>query len=590
MTADPVPCVDARSPDPEREQFPLLVRSFLQRLFENDLLPEGVDIRQSVIWLAALFAAPGILSLVLLTKYMVLGIIVNQFPERLAELERATWGDELFFLLYSMTAVGFLTVLVWESVFPDARDMQVLGSLPVRGRTVVFAKLTSLVLFVGVFAFAINLPAAFAFTFALNDFGSPAYLFTHMTVTPLAGLFVFVCLIAMQTTLAALVHERLLHPISMAVQLLFVVALIELLVYSVTISSWLAEQAQTLADSGAGSWLPPLWFLGLYETLIGSDLQSFHRLAATALTATMAALGLGIVAYAIGYRRIVRRALENPHPAGRQPGMVVGLACRVWPWVTRDPTQQAVVAFVGKSLARSRRHRLLLAIYLGVALAFILRGFISAVAEGVGVPLHEPTAMLLSIPLVLSFFTLVGLRVLFAVPIELPANWVFQMTERDDKTAYLAGTRTALVLLGLVPLALVTLPLYWAIWGPVVAIGHTTLWMLLGALLVEALVTGFRKVPFACSYLPGKANFKLLAIPYLVVMLIYGYTTAWLELSLLAEPQRWLLAAGVLAAGLVATRVRHRVVRQRVSTPPPRLTYEEAPDDTVRQLGLMPRV
>ena len=466
----------------------------------------------------------------------------------------------------------------------------VLGSLPVRGRTVVCAKLTALVLFVGVFAFAINLPTALGFTLSaggLQAFGAPAYLFAHMVVTPLAGLWVFVCLIAMQTTLAALMPRRLLRTISVAGQLLFVVALIEMLVYAPALSRWLAAEARTLVDSGVGSWLPPLWFLGLYETLLGSDLESFHRLAATALAATGVMLGVGVLAYAVGYRRIVRRTLENAHPAGRRPGLTAGVAHRVWPWVVRGPTQQAVVAFVGKSLGRSRRHRLLLAIYLGVALAFILRGFIRPMSEGVSITLHEPTAMLLSIPLVLSFFTLVGLRVLFAVPIELPANWVFQMTEQDEKTAYLAGTRTALVLLGLVPLALITLPLYWALWGRQVAVGHTMLWMLLGALLAEVLVTRFRKVPFTCSYLPGKANFQLLALPYLGLMLTYGYATAQIELSLLAQPQRWLVAAGVLATALVATRVTQRVMRRRAATPLPHLTYEEAPDATVRQLGLM---
>jgi len=111
--------------------------------------------------------------------------------------------------------------------------------------------------------------------------------------------------------------------------------------------------------------------------------------------------------------------------------------------------------------------------------------------------------------------------------------------------------------------------------------------MLRGTLLVEALVTRFRKVAFTCSYLPGKANYKLLAVPCLLLMLLYGYVTARIELSLLAEPQQWLIAAGVLATGLVATRVTRRVMRRRLSTPPPRLTYEEAPETVVRQLGLM---
>ena len=65
--------------------------------------------------------------------------------------------------------------------------------------------------------------------------------------------------------------------------------------------------------------------------------------------------------------------------------------------------------------------------------------------------------------------------------IELAANWSFQMTELDDKTGYLRGTRHALILIGLVPLALFTLPAYWALWGTLAAIGHTVLWVLLTA-------------------------------------------------------------------------------------------------------------
>ena len=119
----------ASSEEYEGSQFRLLVRCFLQRLFESDLLPEEVDIRRSVIWLAALFAAPaGIQAARLLGEYGILIFVVEHFANRIAELERATWGDELLFVLYSMTAVGFLTVLVWESVFPDRRDAVVLGA------------------------------------------------------------------------------------------------------------------------------------------------------------------------------------------------------------------------------------------------------------------------------------------------------------------------------------------------------------------------------------------------------------------------------------------------------------------------------
>ncbi len=254
MTADTVARPDAKSPHAERVQFQLLVRNFLRQLFENDLIPEDVDIRQSVAWLAALFAAPAaILSVILVLKYATLIYLVEQAPERITELERATWGDELFFILYSMTAVGFLTVLVWESAFPDGRDAEILGVLPVRARTVVCAKLAALVLFIGVFAFVINVPTAAGFALSvmgLRWLAGPSYLLVHMVVAPLAGLFVFACLIVLQTTLATLLPHRLLRGISIAAQLLFVIALIEMFVYSPVMSGWLAEPNLWLVAAG----------------------------------------------------------------------------------------------------------------------------------------------------------------------------------------------------------------------------------------------------------------------------------------------------------------------------------------------------
>ena len=548
-------------------------------------MPEDVDVRLSVAWVPALILTPWTLvTVALLIKYLRLIQLAQRFPDRLPALERAMWGDELFFILFSMTAVGFVTVLVWESVFPDQRDAQILSSLPVRGRTVVFAKLSALMLFLGAFAVAMSVPTGAGYAFAVSGlylYAAPAYLLTHLAVVPLAGLFVVVSLIALQITLAAVLPQRLLRGISIAAQLLAVIALIEMLVYLPVISGWLGRYAQTLTDSGSSSWLPPLWFLGLYETLLGSDLESFRRLAVAAPVGIVTMSVLGAAAYAAGYRRIIRRALESPQRAAREPGRVADVIHRVWTWTVRDPTEQAVIAFVGKSLARSGLHRLVLAIYVGVAFALVLGGIVRPVTSGLAVVLDEPTVMLLSIPLILSFFTLVGLRVLFAVPVEVGANWVFQMTELDEKTAYLRSTRKALVLLGLVPIGLITFPLYWALWGLRLAAGHTALWMLLGTLLIEALLARFRKVPFTCSYMPGNARVKRLWPVYLALMLIYGYTTAQSELWLLAAPHRWLGATGILAIGLVAARASGSA-----STPSPPLTYVETDDDAVQQLGL----
>lgn len=588
----------------ERDQFTLLLRNFIRRLFESDLVPESINLRHSAIWLAAILAMPpSLMTLGLTWKY---SLIAQVFPER---YDVATWPDKLFFLGYSMAAVGFLTVLVWDSLFPDRRDAVVLGAIPIRGGTVLAAKLTALVVFVVGFATAINIPTAAMFGFSVGGYQTWGVFFryfpAHLLASVAAGTFVFLCLIAAQTTLVVLLPRRVLRAISVVAQLVFVVFLIEWFFYSPGLLTRLAAVNEPLltgepiagvtnltgffagaVSGGLGAWLPPMWFLGLYEVVLGKDPGAFQPLATTAILAMAAALGVAALAYTASYRRIVRHTLETPHEAAPRNGLVTPLVRRAtFATILRHPIERAVVAFAAQSLARSRRHRLLIAIYLGVGLALVIGNFLGPFVDDRAVDLSfaAPTAAMLSIPLVLSFFTLVALRVMFTVPTELDANWIFQMTESDDKRAYLNGARKAMLLLGLPAIVLATLPMYWVLWGPGLALGHTIVWLLLAALLTELLLVRFHKVPFTCSYIPGKANVKLLWPAYGFAMTTYAYTTARAELWLLADPLRWAVACATAALVLVAAMT----YRTHTSKTTDELTYDESTDPTVQVLHLM---
>ena len=221
-----------------------------------------------------------------------------------------------------------------------------------------------------------------------------------------------------------------------------------------------------------------------------------------------------------------------------------------------------------------------------MAIAFVIGAFIRPFVRDQAIDLSfaQPTVALLSIPLILSFFTLVALRVLFAVPTEIDAKWIFQMSESDDKSRYVSGARKAMLLFGLLPIAALTLPLYWTYWGAGLAVAHTVGWLLLAFLLTEALLVRFQKTPFACSYIPGKANVRLLWPVYLFVMTTYAYTTARYELSLLDDdaPGRLVVACVAMAGAWVALVFYRR--RGGASDP---LTYDETVDPTVQTLDLM---
>lgn len=276
--------------DDERAQFRLLFRTFLGGLFENDLVPETVDLRQSALWLAAVFMIPpAIFALFVSLSY---GSWMTD-----EELALRAVPQKLYFIGYSMAAVGFVTVLVWDKLFPDRRDAIVAGSLPIRTRTLVFARLSALVAVVVGFAIVVNLPGTVIFSFVAGNYlpleAFLRYPVAHFMATVSAGLLVFLALAALQACLALVLPVRLLRRVSMLAQLLFVVLLIEWLVFApgllvrlAAIDPGATSEALAAADgpyrfvgltsSRAGIWLPPVWFLGVYEVIWGSTRKRFE--------------------------------------------------------------------------------------------------------------------------------------------------------------------------------------------------------------------------------------------------------------------------------------------------------------------------
>jgi hypothetical protein len=559
----------------EQRQFVLLFRSFFARLFESDLTPEGFDASDAIAWLVPIFAAPAaMVSLWLFPKY---ALVVELVPEQFAVASRPDW---LFFVGYSMAAVGLLTVLVWEALFPDRRDLLVLGPLPVRARVVVLARISSILALVLGFAVAIHVPSTALFTLAAAGSGTIAEALGTFTAGFVAmvsaGGFTFLALVALHATLILVVPRRAARAISTLAQLLFVTVLLEWLFFAPGLLTRLTGNEPGLLGHGASGFLPPLWFLGLYEVLVGSGEEGVVALSRTAVIAMAVALGIALASYGLAYRRLASPELAR---ARRLRTLELGSP--------RHPAEKAIFQFVIKSLARSRRHRLAIAAYLAVGFAFVLGGLLEPLVHGDSPSSSAiPTVTALSVPLLLSFFSLVALRVLFDVPTELRANWIFQMTESDDKRAYSMGIRKAMHFLALAPIALATLPVYWFAWGARLAIGYTIFWFLLGALLAELLMVGFHKLPFTSAYAPGEANVKLLWPVYFLGMLAYSYGTPRIGLSLLADLPRLVAALAALALVLAAAVAhRHRVLS---SSGP--FSYRGSEASRVPTLGLTPGV
>ena len=112
-----LPVVEAQ----EQSQFRLLVRHFLERFFNNDMVSADGETKARLLQVVYAIALPGLVVALFL------------FPMYHAPLERPFWSqvsDHYFYVLYSFVAVGAVSIFAWDLLFPDLLDLFVLSSAP----------------------------------------------------------------------------------------------------------------------------------------------------------------------------------------------------------------------------------------------------------------------------------------------------------------------------------------------------------------------------------------------------------------------------------------------------------------------------
>ncbi len=534
----------------------LLVRHFLDRFFDSELVSRQAEARVTLAQVLAVLTVPGfVISALLINKYAELAVLAGGSGS-LAYL--ATLNDKCRFLFFAMVVMGFVAVVEWDTLFPDRADFLILSPLPVSSRTLFIAKVQSLFLFLLLFSAFVNLFPAMLFPLLVGR-GSVLYLgrfiFSHVLSVFAASAFVFLSLIAVQGLLMNFLAPRAFRMLSRLVQLLVLIFLLTCFFTMPLVSFHLLQQ-----NPLALRVFPPAWFLGLYETLLGGGTLECGWLARQALGGLSLA-GLGFAAtYWISYRKQVRTVLEAERTGARgRARWRELLGMQVQRLAFRSPEERAAFNFVRQTLLHSEKHRLCLGAWFGVGVAFVAMGLITVFARHGSQAIHELRTELLSIPLVLTFFTLVGMRVVFAFPAQLGSNWIFRLTEQQVKQPYLAGVRKAMIFLGVLPvLAAAGAFSTWA-WGPRAACMHMFFVSIVSALLAEALLFRLDKIPFTCTYLPGKANLKLMLLPYIFAFTTYAYSLSTLERRLIPRPDlfvAFICALTLALAVLVSYRLR----------------------------------
>jgi hypothetical protein len=568
----------------ERRQFRALVRLFAYRFFDTDILSVRGDLSSLLSQFAALLAALS-LVLALATGPKYAGLYQHLTAE---QLYAAAWADQEFLVATSMAIAGVFTLLLWDALFPDRRDCMILGALPVRVPIVFAAKLSALGTALGLAVVAVNsftglfcpfviVPGASGLFDAARDFGA------FWLVIPLASVFVFLLLLGVQGVALHLMPHALYMRWSSLIQTAAFFAVLTLYFLTPPLAT-----PHALSAPENRLWyalVPSYWFFGLFQVLTGSANVAAIALAWRALAGVALAALVAAATYALAYARQMRRTVEQ---AGVAPSRGIAPWGAIAKAFARRAPERAILVFIGRTIARSRQHRLLLAIYTGMGLAYVFSQLAYVLyhfkADRYGA-LEGRAQTALGIPLILLFFLIVGLRVSFSIPIEVRANWLFRLTDPFQSGAYLNAARKTLLLFAVAPVAVIAAPVYMALWPWPRALGHAAFLAAFGLLIVELALTGFAKVPFTCSYLPGKANLKIMFGVYWGLLIIVSELVTDVEQAGLRNPANYAWLMGVTLLLWLAAALRARGARARI----PSLNFEEQPEPALVGLGLAGR-
>ena len=575
--------------DHRRRPFWRMVNLFVARIFRGggDADAEGLDLGIGLV--LTLLALPGaFVSLFLMDKY---GSLL-QWLRGITHVDTLAivLPDEYFFIVLSMTVTGAVAVWRWDAIFPDRRDYMNLVPLPISTRSIFFANLVAVFFLVGLIACDVNAASCILFPTVVTASQSEFIFFVkfaviHAVGVLLASVFAFFAVFLALGVLMAVLPPRALQRASAYVRGLVVVYLVGLLCTTFAVPDLLRQ-----AGGHVPSWtalMPSTWFLGLCQSLRARADSVLTALSARVFPGVAAVVGLALCAYAVGYRRHFVRIAEiaDTTVIARTPA----LSNRRWRMgvlldrmALHTPFHKGGFRFICKTMVRSEAHRLVLTGVGGLALVLASQAMLDAFegARSWRAAALSPDA--LSIPFILSFLIIVGLRLVFEVPVELRSNWIFQlMLDSNGQECERLAQRVILILV-LPGLVAITLPVYAYLENWRVAGLHTLLVVTWAVLLTNIVLTRFRKLPFTCTLPLFKQHSFVIMLAFCFGFLIYAVSTPEFESLALLEPVRMLSFVPVAA---VAWSIPHFLAKSAIDLDK-KLIFEESPTQTIEALRL----
>ena len=459
---------------------------------------------------------------------------------------------------------------MWDSTFPDKRDAMVLGTLPVLPRTILLAKLAASSSVLGIALIALNFAsgAAMSIVFGGGSNGMIRFFLGWWFTLLAASAFLYGAVLAIQGLGALLLPRRLFLRASAILQLSAFGAILA----GRFLQPWLATFPELTdpAHHALLAWSPTFWFFALFNHINGTLPREIQWIANRAWIALGFTLLGSLSSLALCYLRTMKNTVEQPDLDPRASS--IALLPRLG-----NSLRSAIALFCFRSILRSRQHRVALAFYWSIVFAIALsmaQNMISEPPQPISNGLIMPTILMMG-------FAVVGLRGVFSLPVSLKANWILRITQLRPTSDYIAATRRSLQLFGVLPILLVSAALSYHFRPLSQAYQHVAFLAIFGCILVELSLIHFDKVPFTCSFMPGKTDIQVIFWGAAFVCTILGLLFGAYETRALAQPRRYAILLAWSIAAAVGLWIFNRI-RARNAV----LYYEEVLPEVIIKLGL----
>jgi hypothetical protein len=563
-----------------RTSFGCLLRLFLGRMFHGGGEAGTEELGLGVGALLILLAMPGLLtSLLMFEKY---GSLLRFLRgDGVYDPFNAAVPDEYFFIILSTTVTGAVGLWQWHCIFLDRRDHTNLIALPVSLRTVFFANLSAVFLLAGLFAIVVNAASLVLFPVVVVGSQGSLQIFLrfaagHTVAVLCASVFSFLAVFALTGLLMAVLPASAFRRVSLLVRFVIAIGLLALLASVFAVPDMLRHMSVARAHTIAK--LPPVSFIGLARFLWVKGNDPF---AASVARAALLAFGLtaltAALAYAVSFRRAFLRIPETAD-AGPLPRLRSSFSplAPVHKMILRVPSQRACYHFVARTLFRSDAHFQAVSAFAALGLVACAEAVSSIRTDQFFLLRHSPSTDFLSIPFILSYCVIVGIRFAFEIPVALDANWTFKLwLPPDDRQARSVARRILLTFSvpWLAPTCFAA-TLYFFGWCD--ALLHTAVLIASSMLLAEVLLLHFRKIPFTCSYPVFQSYSGVILVAYVFCFFLYTDYLPAMERWSLASPVRTVCFVPLFAAVFAALQA----YRKQMLDMDKQLIFEEAPPST----------